>query len=485
MAADSSARASTETRRALQPLACVSLAAIIFYEVSGGPFGVEGAVAAGGPLYAVLGFVLMPLIWSVPEALISAELATMFPENSGFVAWTTAAFGPFWGFQEGLWSWLSGVSDNAVYPVLFLSYLGNIAPCFESGVWRWVFLVATVGGLAYLNYRGLAVVGRVSVILLALTLAPFAVFIAAGLPHIRPRNWLRRPADFRGVQWGALLQNVFWNLNYWHNCSNLAGEVQNPRVSFPRGLALAVVLVVGAYLLPLLVGLGVDAERDHWVDGYLQTLARRVGGEWLGYWVLVSAAMSNVGLFEAEMSSDSFQLQGMAERGMLPARLAHKSVHGTPGVAIMFSCCGVLLQASKSFAEMLELVNVLYCLCMLLEFASFLKLRAQNPDKERPYRVPLGKWGCALMLLPATLFICILICLSSWWCLVAVGVIICAGPVLYWLINLGRRQGWWEFYPLAYTMPPSYSAIRWLGEFDVEDVSGMSYRELPSSPDDQ
>ena len=42
---------------------------------------------------------ILPLVWSVPEALITAELATTFPENSGYVAWVTAAFGPFWGFQ--------------------------------------------------------------------------------------------------------------------------------------------------------------------------------------------------------------------------------------------------------------------------------------------------------------------------------------------------------------------------------------------------
>lgn len=34
-----------------------------------------------------------------PPACPPAELATTFPENSGYVAWVTAAFGPFWGFQ--------------------------------------------------------------------------------------------------------------------------------------------------------------------------------------------------------------------------------------------------------------------------------------------------------------------------------------------------------------------------------------------------
>ena len=65
----------------------------------------QDAVSSGGPLLALLGFCLLPLFWSVPEALVTAELATAFPEDSGYVAWVTAAFGPYWGFQEGFWSW--------------------------------------------------------------------------------------------------------------------------------------------------------------------------------------------------------------------------------------------------------------------------------------------------------------------------------------------------------------------------------------------
>lgn len=121
---------------AKKPLTLLPLIALIFYDVSGGPFGIEDAVNAGGPLLAILGFLLLPLAWSVPEALITAELATAFPENSGFVAWVTAAFGPWWGFQEGFWKWLSGVTDNAVYPVIFLTYLQQVVPVLETGFLR-------------------------------------------------------------------------------------------------------------------------------------------------------------------------------------------------------------------------------------------------------------------------------------------------------------------------------------------------------------
>lgn len=41
----------------------------------------QDAVSAAGPLLTILGFLVFPLLWSVPEALITAELATAFPEN--------------------------------------------------------------------------------------------------------------------------------------------------------------------------------------------------------------------------------------------------------------------------------------------------------------------------------------------------------------------------------------------------------------------
>lgn len=46
------------------------------------------------------------------------------------------------------------------------------------------------------------------------------------------------------------------------------------------------------------------------------------------------------------MSSDSYQLQGMAERGFLPKALASRSKHGTPTYGILLSRCAGLLTRS-------------------------------------------------------------------------------------------------------------------------------------------
>lgn len=67
-------------RQRLSPLA---LSVLVFYNVSGGPFGMERAVKSGGPMFAILGFIIFPLIWSIPEALVTAELGTAYPEPSG------------------------------------------------------------------------------------------------------------------------------------------------------------------------------------------------------------------------------------------------------------------------------------------------------------------------------------------------------------------------------------------------------------------
>ncbi|RZS21401.1 hypothetical protein BHM03_00054035 [Ensete ventricosum] len=301
-------------------LTVLPLIALIFYNVSGGPFGVEDSVSAGGgPLLSLLGFLVFPLLWSLPEALVTAELASSFPENGGYVLWISSAFGSFWGFQEGFWKWVSGTMDNALYPVLFLDYIRQSLPIFDHPAVRTLALLALTAALTFLNYRGLNIVGLSAVALTAFSLSPFVVMALLAIPRIRPRRWLAvnlQRANFRGY-----FNSMFWNLNYWDKASTLAGEVEDPSRSFPRAIFGAVVLVMASYLIPLLAGTGAldVSTSEEWTDGYFAQVGMVIGGAWLRWWIQAAAAMSNMGLFEAEMSSDSFQLLGMSELGMLPA----------------------------------------------------------------------------------------------------------------------------------------------------------------------
>jgi L-asparagine transporter-like permease len=80
--------------------------------------------------------------------------------------------------------------------------------------------------------------------------------------------------------------------------------------------------------------------------------------------------VSQIGQFEAEMSSDSFQLLGMAERGFLPACLARRSRYQTPTVAIVLSSIGICTLSMFDFRQVmvmhmrdLELLPHLYSQC--------------------------------------------------------------------------------------------------------------------------
>ncbi|KAK7308103.1 hypothetical protein VNO77_41699 [Canavalia gladiata] len=431
-----------EAKKSNPKLTLFPLIALIFYEVSGGPFGVEDSVRAGaGPLLSLLGFLIFPLIWSIPEALVTAELATTFPHNGGYVIWISSAFGPFWGFQEGFWKWFSGVMDNALYPLLFLDYLKHSLPIFDRIIARIPALLAITFSLTYFNYRGLHIVGFSALLLAVFSISPFLIMAILSIPQIRPRRWLL--VDFTKVDWPGYFNSMFWNLNYWDKASTLAGEVESPGKTFPKALVGALLLVLSSYLIPLLAGTGaLTSSPSEWTDGYFAQVGMLIGGFWLKLWIQAAAAMSNLGLFQAEMSSDAFQLQGMSKMGMLPAVFASRSKYGTPTVSILFSATGVIFLSWLSFQQIIEFLNFLYAMGMLLEFAAFITLRLKKPNLYRPYRVPLRTFWAAMLCLPPALLLILVMCLASLRTFFVSGAVILVGFILYPILVQAKNKNW-------------------------------------------
>ncbi|PKI44166.1 hypothetical protein CRG98_035459 [Punica granatum] len=417
---------------------------LIFYEVSGGPFGIEDSVGGAGPLLAIVGFLVFPVIWSIPEALITAEMGTMFPEDGGYVVWVSSALGDYWGFQQGWMKWLGGVIDNALYPVLFLDYLESGIPAVHSGWPRVLSVIAITIVLTYMNYRGLTIVGYLAVALGVFSLTPFVVMAVLSIPRIEPSRWL--VANLHNVDWHLYLNVLFWNLNYWDSISTLAGEMENPKKTLPKSLFYAVILVVLCYLIPLLAGTGaVPLNQSLWEDGYFSDIAKIIGGVWLRWWVQAGAAAANVGSFEATLSSDSFQLLGMAERGMLPALFARRSQFGTSLVAILFSASGVVLLSWMSFQEIVAAENFLYCFGMILEFVSFVMLRIKYPNAPRPYKIPGGTVGAVALCVPPTILITVVLAFSTLKvAMVSLGMLV-IGLLLRPSLEYMERKRWIKF----------------------------------------
>ena len=155
--------------------------------IPGGPFGVEPSLKAAGNLYAIIGFAIMPVLWSLPEAWVTYELSSLYPCASGGVRWTEEAFGESWGMLVGYLGWISGVATNASYPVLFLSYIhSQFFPQMDysehNAFVRYGILLGITLVLAFVNYRGLEVVGKGSVLIFFVSMAPFVLMFFIGLP---------------------------------------------------------------------------------------------------------------------------------------------------------------------------------------------------------------------------------------------------------------------------------------------------------------
>nr|CAB3495801.1 unnamed protein product [Digitaria exilis] len=429
-------------------LTLLPLVFLVYFEVAGGPYGAEQAVRAAGPLFTLLGFLVFPFAWGVPESLVTAELSAALPGNGGFVRWAERAFGPLAGSLLGTWKYFSCVVNIAAYPALVADYLGRAAipSVAGAGKVRTATVVAMTVLLSFVNYAGLSIVGWGAVALGLVSLAPFVLMTGMAAPKVRPWRWTVE-VEGRRKDWRLFLNTLFWNLNYWDSASTMAGEVDRPERTFPRALAVAVVLIAASYLLPLMAATGAtNATPGAWTNGYLADAAGIIGGSWLKYWIDAGAVLSSIGMFEAQLSSGAFQLLGMADLGLLPAIFARRATRfRTPWVAIAASSAVTLAVSFLGFDDVVATANFLYSLGTLLEFAAFLCLRARMPELKRPYRVPLPLPALVAMCAVPSVFLVYVCAVAGWRVFALAGALTALGVGLHGAMRLCRSKNWLRF----------------------------------------
>ncbi|XVF42291.1 hypothetical protein PTKIN_Ptkin01aG0349400 [Pterospermum kingtungense] len=438
---------SLATTTAAKKLSIIPLIFLIYFEVSGGPYGEESAVGAAGPLWAILGFLIFPFIWSIPEALITAELATAFPGNGGYVIWAHQAFGPFWGSLMGSWKFLSGVINLASYPVLCIDYLKLVIPLLSSGLPHYIAILFTTLVLSFLNYTGLVIVGYTAVCLGVISLLPFILLTLISIPKIDPSRWISLGEKGVAKDWSLFFNTLFWNLNFWDNASTLAGEVEQPQKTFPKALLSAGLLTCLAYLVPLLAATGaIPLEQENWVDGYFADVAEIIAGKWLKIFLEIGAVLSIIGLYEAQLSSCAYQLLGMADLGFLPQCFSGRSKwFNTPWLGILVSTLITIAVSYMNFAELISSVNFLYSLGMLLEFASFLWLRRKLPRIKRPFKVPMGLPGLIVMCLIPSGFLVYVMSVATGSVVLVCSVATVFTVIWYFVMKLCKTKKWIQF----------------------------------------
>ncbi len=433
--------ASTPGPSLRRELSLLPLAAVIFFNVSGGPYGIEDAVPAFGAGLTLMLLLLTPLVWSLPVALAMAELSSALPAEGGYVVWVRRAFGPFWAFQVAWWSWVGSFVDVALYPVLFVDYLGRWLP-EPSPVVRWSVALAFIWALTLLNVRGVRLVGWSAVLLGALALSPVLGLAALGIGRLDNLASLSFAPDGKGLVegLGLGLAVMMWNYSGWDNPTTCLGETRAPESTYRRALWLSFPLVVVTYLLPVAVGLSVMPDADTWKSASLPEVGARVGGVWLAGWVTFAALLSAAGLFLSNLLTNSRLPFVLGRNSLLPRSLGLlHSGYATPWVAIVLSSGIYSALALLPFTELVKLDIWLYSLALLVEVGAFLAIRVREPALVRPWRVPGGLPGALLVVAFPSSLALLAMATGGLANTLAGGAAALSGPLAYWAVARSER----------------------------------------------
>jgi amino acid transporter len=419
--------------------------AATYFMVAGGPYGLEEIVQKTGYGATLLILLLTPLLWSLPTALMVSELATAIPEEGGFYVWVRRGMGRFMGYQE-VWLTLTGsVFEMALYPNLFVGYLGRLAPWLVEGNRGLAIGFAMIVLCTVWNLAGVRAMGEGSVALNVALLAPFAVLIVIALAHGSRDAATAAPLREADLLGGVLI--AMWNYMGWDNLSTIAGEVEAPQRTYTRAMFGAVALVVVSYVLPVAAVARTGLDANAWTEGGWVDVGRMVGGEALAVAIAVAGLLGAVGSFGALMMSFTRLPGVMAEDGYLPRVFTRTNRAGAPWVAILALAVLWAVCYPLGFETSLILDVLLTGLSIMLEFWALVALRIREPNLARPYRVPGGTIGAVLIGLPPLgLMIAALVRNSSEDIGPASGLtigvmLIAAGVISYFVSRAIRRDG--------------------------------------------
>jgi amino acid transporter len=380
----------------------LSLTAVMYLTISGGAYGIEDAVAAGGPRMTLLLCLLVPLAVSLPTALMAAELTALFPIEGGFYFWVKEAFGSFAGFAEAYLTILYTCVDMAIYPVLFASYLAFLFPASSTaGI---LLAVAMVWLCGILNLLGVRPVGHASVLLTAVLLAPFVWLIGTGVVSLRHWHLPAPSAPGGSGALGALggaLAVVIWNFCGWENLSVVAGEIRGVQRNYARTVAIVLPMVVVGYLLPLAVGTAAVGDSARWTTGAFARIGQHLGGIYLGGALAIGGMISALAVFQAAMLWVSRMPFVLARERFLPQALTRLwERQATPSTAIVTSCAVCTLLLPLGFTALVTLDVTFYMAALALEMAALIRLRRLYPGRRGLFVIGAGRLGLFLTVVP-------------------------------------------------------------------------------------
>jgi ethanolamine permease len=408
----------------------LGVGAVISGHFSGWNFGIASGGWGGLLIAAILIAVMyLGLIFSL------AEMSPALPHTGGAYSFARSAMGPWGGFITGLAESIEYIMTPAVIAFFIGSYLTSIfetPPGFQPLWWLGCYLVFVA-----LNYWGVALSFKISVIVTLLALAVLVVFWVSALPHADFNRWALNiavgpdgalvelpegggpflPKGWLGVL--AAMPFAVWLFLAIEELPLAAEESVDPKRDMPKGLIFGMFTLIFSALMIMFLNASIGAPEAGKLHGAF-SLATSAEPLLDGFRVLYGADIAKllalfavIGLiasFHTIIFAFGRQIFSLSRAGYYPAvmSLTHGS-RKTPHVALFTGAAiglAVIMAVWFSLgsekggsvigATLLNMAVFGAMISYAFQGLSFILLRKNMPNIERPYRSPLGIPGAAL-----------------------------------------------------------------------------------------
>ena len=193
------------------------------------------------------------LFFFVPVALVSAELASGWPER-GVYTWVREALGPRLGF---LAIWLQWVENVIWYPTVLSFIAATFAYIINpdlatNNLYVMSVILGTFWTATLINFLGMRVSGWISSVGVLLgTIIPIgaivilgASWVATGHPSQIDFKWKDILPNLTSLNQLVLLSGVLLGLSGMEMSAVHATDVKNPSRDYPRGIFLSAILIL-------------------------------------------------------------------------------------------------------------------------------------------------------------------------------------------------------------------------------------------------
>ena len=414
----------------------LGVGAVISGHFSGWNFGFATG-GWGGMLVAgiIIAIMYLGLTFSI------AEMSPALPHTGAAYSFARSSMGPWGGFITGLFENVEYVLTPAVICTFISAYFGSITG-LDTALYPILWIVFYAIFLA-LNIYGVALSYKVTLAVTLISLAGLAFFYISAFGHMDFSRWALNiapdgselpegggewfPKGFGGVL--ATLPFAVWLFLAIEQVPLAAEESVDPKRDMPKGIMLGfTTLCLSAFLVvllnPSIVGVGsfaLGSSLEPALDGI-----RAMYGDAAAPLFGIVALIGLVASFHTILYAQGRQVYSLSRAGYFPSALSvtHPK-YKTPHIAMITGALLGLTRLASTLPDVKDplpgetqlgddiigsvLLNMAVFGAMLSYIAqatSFILLRRNLPNIERPFRSPLGIPGAALTIIIAlvTLF---------------------------------------------------------------------------------